>query len=386
MRSRRAAWLMIGVLGFCMIATAVALMHWPADRMLLSHSRIVVPASQFGGDDIQWVSNSELVFERSTVNSVFTQTGIFHVNLKTGALWNDVILKQLLSGDREPIRVSPEGDWLISGTKSERLPRRPETHYYSVGRSDGTRQIRRDVGDGFLGVRWLADNRHWLELYGKHVVPAGFRGVWTNMNSAPVHITRIQVCDLEAPDAARTIQIQPSSLLSAPGIAHNLAAITEDRYLSWSRSPPNQQIVIRELALNAKTPVHQYIITPPKRQGAISLLFTPGGDKILWKLAERREAGPAAQMLHRVIPRFPANDLVRVSLWVSRLDGSQMRDLGGVNHSVPSVDVIRVSGPIDRETGERLWGPPTPRRIRWSPDGKQIGFVMDGAVWVTSAE
>ena len=75
---------------------------------------------------------------------------------------------------------------------------------------------------------------------------------------------------------------------------------------------------------------------------------------------------------------------MRESLWVSRIDGSGMHEIGGVNN--PDPELMIMSGPPDPEAPEYSWGPPVPHTLRWSPDGKRIGFAYKGAIWTVPAD
>ena len=73
----------------------------------------------------------------------------------------------------------------------------------------------------------------------------------------------------------------------------------------------------------------------------------------------------------------------RASLWVSRIDGSGMHEIGAMP---PQMVLQNQGGPSDMETGEHLWGPPVPRLIRWLPDGKHVSFVYKGDLYTVSTE
>jgi hypothetical protein len=57
-----------------------------------------------------------------------------------------------------------------------------------------------------------------------------------------------------------------------------------------------------------------------------------------------------------------------ISLWTSRLDGSDMREIG--QQDAPRVDGWNTS----------LYD------LSWTPDGKRLSFVCDGALWTLPAD
>lgn len=287
---------------------------------------------------------------------------------------------------------------MLGYVEKGRLQNRGPFHYYTVGKTDGTRVLRRDVTDAFMECRWLADGRHWIELYGKHVFPASYFGPRTNMNGAPIQIQRIRICDVDGLSADRSIAVPLTSLLATPGIAWHMTAVAEDRFLNWQYIPPvctpvtnpvlnpgrglPTQIMIREIDARSPAPRHQYTVTLPAAMGVIQALFSPQHDRILWKLTETRPPSAINQLISEMVFRRRVMGIVRVSLWVSQLDGAGMHELGGVNNPGPP-DMM--SGPSDPETGEYVWGPDIPRRLRWSPDGGRISFAYNGALWTVPA-
>jgi hypothetical protein len=393
----RAWWLAAALVGGVCVAV---LLNLPHDRMLLERARIAVPAAQYGGGNYQWLSNTELLLERDWSDTPIPQWGLFRWNLATRVRTYDGMLKALMRwANSEQVRASPNGEWLLSGTAQDRLSHNPDLQFYYVCRTDGSRLFRQAVSHGFMGTRWLADGRHWIEFYGKHVVPAGFRGTWPNMNSAPMSIQQIRVCDVKAPGRVQAIKITPSSLLRTPGLiypgsVYRLFAISEDRFLTWEPrfKPSNSQVIIREIGANSSAPRHQYIVNLPDGQGVIQLVFTAGGDRVLWELLEIRKPGIVRQAIHRVMPWVSAKSVHRASLWISRIDGSGMHELGGINYPAPAKGVIVISnGYRDPESGWQSWGIPVPRCLRWTPDGKRVSFEYDRsiysrAIWMVSAD
>jgi len=73
---------------------------------------------------------------------------------------------------------------------------------------------------------------------------------------------------------------------------------------------------------------------------------------------------PLMGWLHRILPRIPATPRITEGLWVSRVDGTGMREIG------------HVSGANDRCLED----------IEWLPDGKHISFVYRGMLYTVPTE
>ncbi|HLK60450.1 MAG TPA: hypothetical protein VKU00_28065 [Chthonomonadaceae bacterium] len=372
-------------------AIAATLLHPQSERMLLERAKIVVPAPQFSGGDYQWLSNSNLLLACSRMGSDRPQQGLFYQDLETGlqtreptleAILFKVEYRRLMPPQYSP-QISPDGAWLLSGILPERFFNKPGASGYCLCRTDGTLVRRQEIHDGFLVTRWLADGRHWIELYGRRIAPAGPPRARINWNYAPEQIQEIRVYDVDTPGQWRSIPIAASSSLSQPSISYTLFALTENHFLTWERTSTrtNDQVILRERDANSTVPLRQYTLTAPGGHRVTQILFSPHGDRILWKLSERRQASIISQMIQQVTHKFNAGT-ERVSLWVSRLDGSEMHEIGGVNNPT----LLERSGPIDLETGEYYWGPPIPRQLRWSPDGKRISFTYNRAIWTVPAD
>ena len=69
-----------------------------------------------------------------------------------------------------------------------------------------------------------------------------------------------------------------------------------------------------------------------------------------------------SNLFHRLFPALKTLPQARVSLWVSNLDGSRMKELGYVKGIafIPS--------------------------LRWLPDGKRMSFIYDKALYTVPAD
>ncbi len=358
---------------------------------LLRRAQLVATRQQWqSGGQYGWLSNRELLFQRSWISSDLPQSGFFRYDVDTKTATHDDKLTDALKSGYS-MRVSPDGKWLLSGIMSRYDARqKKEQSFYAVIRiADGT-PVRRFVEDGFITTAWCGDSRHWMEFSGRHVAPPGTVPP-VNMNAQPVSVQRVGIGCIDAPERMQMTDIAPNSLLRKPGLTSawnyspgRIAVLDPNRLLIWERQPyPSRSIVVQEIGLQSATPAHSYVLTPPGKRGIVHVEFTAKGDRVGLKLAEHFEDNGLFSYL-RALLHLPISSpgASRQSLWVSRVDGSDMREVGAApDQRIP----MSGSGPID-EDGEHLRGPSSPRQLRWLPDGKHLSFSYKDDLYTITAD
>ncbi len=103
--------------------------------------------------------------------------------------------------------------------------------------------------------------------------------------------------------------------------------------------------------------------------------LSPLGDKLLWGAFCVDHVTPLQTHLHNYLSLIPGEDTVFERAWISRLDGSSMRDLG--TYEIPPDSPIRTASSP---------GPPWIIDPKWTPDGKRIGFIYKDRLFTISAE
>ncbi len=90
-------------------------------------------------------------------------------------------------------------------------------------------------------------------------------------------------------------------------------------------------------------------------------VLSPQGDRLAWLIV--REYTPPGQRKQRMI-----------GLWVSRLDGSGMQEIGHMDYQ-------------PNDFGHRGYEPKkeVPQHLRWTPDGKRLSFQYQGALYTVPA-
>ena len=110
---------------------------------------------------------------------------------------------------------------------------------------------------------------------------------------------------------------------------------------------------------SAQRLLFQRQITLPSGAEYQAMAVSRQGDRIAWQLGfTDKPAVP--RWLCRLLPFLKRPESRRISLWVSRLDGSGMREVG--------------STPVESD----LPGPPFVGELRWLPSGKTLSFVTQG--------
>jgi hypothetical protein len=107
------------------------------------------------------------------------------------------------------------------------------------------------------------------------------------------------------------------------------------------------------------------------------LEFSPQGDQVAW-LVEQEHRSAFATLVSQEFPYFMAAQRAAVqrtrSIWTCRLDGTQMHEIGSVPLAIASMpendDVVYYS----------------PHTLRWLPDGRQLSFIYNGALYTIPAD
>jgi len=97
------------------------------------------------------------------------------------------------------------------------------------------------------------------------------------------------------------------------------------------------------------------------------VVLSPDGKRLAWKL-HARENGAGSGLLARLLAYFGARPRAMISLWVSRLDGSDFHEIG--HEEAPPMHV---------------W-PEAIREAQWTPDGRHVSFLFQDALWTVPAE
>lgn len=129
--------------------------------------------------------------------------------------------------------------------------------------------------------------------------------------------------------------------------------------LEWARGY-GQQVLVYDIDAAAGTrKTRKYAISPPHHGTMEGISLSPQGDRLAWTVfIEDTRIGPAARI---------GQPQSLVEIWTSKVDGTDMRLIGG--------KTVRHRGPHEGSVDD-------PDLIRWTPDGKRLSYVLGDSLWI----
>jgi hypothetical protein len=355
---RRRGWL----IGFVLFGLLIALLWtlWPRERSLLDQATSVCALKtwyQAETSNYGWLSDHELLH-------FLPGETLASFDLQTKTETPLPALARLVKGSSasfDGLNVSPDGRWVLWG----------ERGYNSlfVAATDGFVRFQWPGYGGLSEAYWLTDSHHWLQ----------------NVFGGNKSIGQIHLRNVDTPYVSQTFPTVPTSLQGL----NILAALSQDRLLIRT---PDPSTVVKAFSLPGARSVKEIQTTYRDKQqlslwnlrsGSLLRQWTihlpglasdvhvsPQGDRMAWLLQNNR-ALPWDTLLHRLFPAWRMVKHFSMSLWVSRLDGSQMHEVGSIVLRSPAVRAGQISWP---------WN------IRWLPGGKRLSFLYNDALWTVPAE
>lgn len=266
-------------------------------------------------------------------------------NITTGAQTLGAFASSL--SDATGWRPSPDGQRLLvceSGSdfssmglrETERTPRTFSSNTYETESTSAS------------GVAWLSDNRRWLG--------------WTPAQTmAPLHLYSV-----DAPRDSGVVIPSPKGMKMLLGVTPEGLAVQTD-----APSPPAvaERVTISTFGIYPnRAAVKSVSVSLPVTTQIKELELSPKGNRLAWLLIDSRRP-PFLRMLVRAVPslagRFPPT--LGSSLWVSRLDGTEMAEVGFEQTLVAAKNTH------------------IPSELRWLPDGKHLSFRMNDALYTIPA-
>lgn len=205
---------------------------------------------------------------------------------------------------------------------------------------------------------WLKDSRHVVQILASEVERA--HSLLIQDVDMPTVAQRVPLPDtpeLDAQDYFSAPHMTPSGVLFAyaPAFEEN---DTRTLLLVRAAPPPSKT----KTALHA--PPGTTFVTAPERCGEV-LTISPDGTRVAWLCKTAPYASPLRTWLHRFLPHVKEDPISTLRLYISPVDGSQMREIGGIE----------------------MWD--TVRKIsdlRWLPGGKRLSFILNNTLYTVSAE
>jgi hypothetical protein len=237
--------------------------------------------------------------------------------------------------------------------------------------------------DGLKRWQWPSDGGMTMPYWcadGQRLIQFVFSG-----DPKTVHYTDAYVNDVHTPTQSKMVGSLPPGFQSLEVLVvvseHHVVARTPDP-VTFGNSKPlpksvqkmmkklkkadrsdgtstftfTEQITTRNLQditvwdLDVPTPLHRYAVSLPAQAQEVAV--SPQGDRVAWLLMPSKSRG-------RAVPT--------VSLWVSGLDGTSLREIGSV-----------------RWTSQSQMGD-IPTQVHWLPGGKRLGFIYGNSLWTVPA-
>jgi hypothetical protein len=351
----------------------------PADRSLFNHTHILEPREDFvfpvrigNGLPLRlqadwpycWVSPRILLTAHFNDNSIMTlkprlkdlPTGrnlpVTHLTGLGQGSWLSIrsinVSRQSahieLSGS---FQASPDGEWILASSI--------RTRAMTVIRADDSREIDWRFNGNFESPVWMRDSRHWVGLSRE-------RGEYL-----------VDLFDLDRPNdrSEHILDVQERKEWESPGgIAPTLAGVMPDGRvfaIQWSQPADGQVLTARFLPDGEVEYPRTRRIPIPAGRKAVPLLppvLSPDGERIAWFISVPRTplGWPATQRFWAPFKTAPS---VQIGLWTTRLDGSDPNEIG----------VFTRRDPDDR-----------PSLLQWTPDGRNLSFRYQGALFFVPAK
>ena len=370
-RNRRAV-----VGGLLLMSATVALLvaSVPQQRHLLARSKRITDApdqsspARFGpsrGAHFVWLSDVEAV----GLSFEGYEDHAFLLNASTGVrtpieALNDTFKTITPSGEQH---LSPDGKWLLwTGVRNtQHLPAAygkryvlpaPGRQFYQGFRVvatalDGSRHVERQQGSD---LAWLPNSQGWVRyLWGQSGV-----SIRSSVQGQPLA------------SSEKTEKTVPTLPLTQ-GMVRVLGMRPNNHLLVCCMPPPavrgHYAVQLYDIALGSDPPsVNTCTLTLPAAWSAMDLALSPSGDRLAWKTIGNRR--PFPDFVLRLLPFIDPSPRPVIGLWVSRVDGSDLHEIG--DEDAPVID----------GWDQHLYD------LGWTPNGKRVSFIFHGSLWTAPAD
>lgn len=236
------------------------------------------------------------------------------------------------------LRPSPDGKWLL-------WPPAPGSQTWSAARvADGRRlewespEKVTDDGQGF----WMPDGRRWVEMLDAD------------------RDTRLRVRGIDNAGAAGAFEIRHGFLVNH---YRHLGFLDATRAIGVGQWVGDGAVGVAEYAVTPNPPSGRFFLlkAPPDAYGPVEAALSPGGDRLAWRFEHKPP--PFGLTFFNGTALGRSFEPSRVGLWVSRIDGGDMRLIGFVNVGTGAMEMLR-----------------------WTPDGKRVSFLHQNQLWSVPAD
>lgn len=217
--------------------------------------------------------------------------------------------------------------------------------------------------------RWLADSRRWIDL---------------EIDDA-AYLQGVTIHSLESPNADVTKTFVNRGSRWVAGITPDAHLLSYDP----TTMPSSPSLIYYDTPLDDAAPISRKITIPlPADTHLYNVYLSPDGARLLWHLTTRSRL-PGLPLVQQLFARLGMQTEKQEGLWISKLDGSDLHELG----HVPLKPL-----PPQINAPQRAMQPPTGQsafllteicslyRIQWLPDGKHILFAQGNEIYTLPVE
>ena len=134
---------------------------------------------------------------------------------------------------------------------------------------------------------------------------------------------------------------------------------------------------IRESEVGNETRLlHKFTIQLPFTAALMDKQFSPRGDRIVLVLVQRDYQPAIYLWLHRHFRTYVPAPTFRTSFWISRIDGSEMHEIG----------YLPLHFPEGSDTFEADLRSDEPAHIEWTQNGDKLSFTYHDALYTTPTD
>jgi hypothetical protein len=320
---------------------------WPSNDPLLERATKVAALGEWERDYF-WLSDREFLLFRPTPG---TRLGdrLYRHDVVTGQEEPLTALTRLYNQTNDWVtseEVSPDGKWLLWADTKD--------HAFAAT-LDARRLLQWRLEIGFDPVHWEGDSRHWIELVRTY-----------DDKHAVLH-------DVQMPHSRTRLEFGSADVIGWNDACEE-RILSERHMLIWfSNGSMDSEFspIFYDISLNKATkPTRMYNLPLPPGAICSEMEFSSQGDRVALLLRFKRVA-LFDSWLHRLLPAYKPTPHSYAEIWISRLDGSSMRELAHTEHTDESNP--------GRNRDQVL------NSIHWLPDGKRLSFVYKDALWTVPA-
>jgi hypothetical protein len=349
---------LIGVAGLIVGKT------WPRERRLLEAAHKIVTLDCTAHRSV-WLSDHHLLLLAEGRDKEWPNDSKWTADLvdtNVGARVPVPRLSHVLSeitGDPDEVQVSPDHQWLLWHSRQTG----DGWGTAVAAKRDGTRSCSWDA-DRHSNLYWI-DNTHWVEDERTHFPEGHERG------SYGAEVRRLVLYNVEVPQKKlKVLEHTPPARELQRRIDSVYRPTFDCRYEGYQTPTQISYLTIREQSSSGNDeehPLRSFRVTLPTEVYAASMTVSPQRQRVAYQLEFHRSSA-FARLRHHFFSTYQVTEQKEIGLWTSRLDGSQMQEIGHIEIP-PHADI---ASQIED--------------LRWLPDEKHVSFTFKNALYTVPVE